>query len=362
MPHELARLVDTMPAPFALSEVKCLMEQLLAAVAHLHANYILHRDLKLSNLLLTNDGVLKLCDFGLARLHVEDRGAGAGAGAAAGGESAGASDGCGCKGGGGQDVQGGGSQGGSSKSGDNQGGGSKGGGGGGEYTPQVVTLWYRAPELLLGAARYGPAVDMWSVGCILGELLLHRPLMPAPSEAKQLGMIVELLGSPSERIWPGLAQLPLWKQIRLPHNESSELARRFAKLKPSDATLGLLSGLLTYDPEARLTAEGAYAHVWFAERPLPQPRHLMPAFAVQAFKGSGAAKRVAAAPADAAGGKLPRAGAASSSTSQGGGGGAAAGAASGGAARPAARGHGTIGALARLPSPDSTLVSTARQC
>lgn len=132
--HDLAKLLDSMPRPFALEEVKCLSTQLLHAVAHLHACRVLHRDLKMSNLLLTSAGGLKLCDFGLARTYVPPTGA---------------------------------------------------------YTPRVVTLWYRAPELLLGAAEYGAPVDMWAVGCIVGELLLHRPLMPASTELKQFELMVQ---------------------------------------------------------------------------------------------------------------------------------------------------------------------------
>lgn len=144
VPHDLSRLIDTMATPFELAEVKCLMVQLLLAVAHLHDNFILHRDLKLSNLLLTADGTLKVCDFGLARRY----------------------------------------------DGNHEGvprdapplPGPVGGTDPGGYTPKVVTLWYRSPELLLGERRYGSSVDMWSVGCMLGELLLHTPLLPGDTE------------------------------------------------------------------------------------------------------------------------------------------------------------------------------------
>ena len=230
--HELAALIDALP-PFPLPEVKCLILQLLGAVAYLHANGILHRDLKMSNLLLTAEGMLKLCDFGLAREHSS-------AGAAvttprpeaepSGGAAAADST---------TTLP-------------------------PPYTPRVVTLWYRSPELLLGATRYGPPIDIWSVGCILGELLLHRPLMPASIETKQLELICELLGTPSVRIWPGLADLPLWPQLKhsLPDNEYNELPTRFAKARPSKAALELINGMLTYDPERRLTAKEALTHPW----------------------------------------------------------------------------------------------------
>jgi len=140
------------------------------------------------------------------------------------------------------------------------------------YTPRVITLWYRCPELLLGATRYGPPVDIWSVGCILGELLLHCPLLPAPTEVRQLEMICELLGTPSARIWPSVEQLPLWAQLRdcLPHNEYNELPTKFARVQPSPSALELVDAMLTYDPERRITADGALAHQWLqSEHPLP---------------------------------------------------------------------------------------------
>lgn len=226
---DMARLVDTLP-PFPPAEVKCVLSQLLGAVAHLHANAILHRDIKMSNLLLTRAGDLKLCDFGLAREH---------SAVAAGGEDSGG-----------------------------------GGSGHGAYTPRVVTLWYRCPELLLGATTYGYAVDIWSVGCVFGELLLHRPLFPASAEVRLLELMCELLGTPSVRIWPGLAKLPLWPKLSssLPENEYNELPSRFAKVSPSASTLELLNMMLTYDPERRISATDALEHRWLRlEHPPPAP-------------------------------------------------------------------------------------------
>mmetsp|Transcript_25450 Transcript_25450/g.58186 ORF Transcript_25450/g.58186 Transcript_25450/m.58186 type:complete len:434 (-) Transcript_25450:72-1373(-) len=232
--HDVARLVDTMSVPFSLPEIKCLAQQLLTAVSHIHANFVMHRDLKLANLLLAEDGTLKVCDFGLARRFD--------------GTAGGAID--------------------------PEGGAGKEGG----YTPNVVTLWYRAPELLLGARQYGSAVDMWSVGCMLGELLLHRPLMPGDTELKQLHLICELLGTPRARIWPGLQTLPHASKMALPEFHYNELQTRFAKLSPSKATIDLLNGLLTYDPEVRLDSVRAQAHPFFKERPLAVRKECMRSF------------------------------------------------------------------------------------
>jgi cell division cycle 2-like protein len=146
---------------FSQSEVKCLVHQLLSAMACAHTHWILHRDLKTANLLYSNRGQMKVADFGLARLFGEP-----------------------CD----------------------------------KLTPTVVTLHYRAPELLLTGdskpIKYGPEIDMWSVGCILAELLLGRVLMRATGELEQINCIFRTLGTPTESSWPGWQQLPLAKKMK----------------------------------------------------------------------------------------------------------------------------------------------------
>eukprot|EP00743_Colponemidia_sp_Colp-15_P010438 GILK01011494.1.p1 GENE.GILK01011494.1~~GILK01011494.1.p1 ORF type:complete len:420 (+),score=64.41 GILK01011494.1:33-1262(+) len=217
--HDLASLLDNMKTPFSAAEVKCLLLQLLRAVAYLHERFILHRDLKLSNLLLNNDGELKLADFGLARLY-------------------------------GNPLR--------------------------PYTPKVVTLWYRAPELLLGALEYTPAIDMWAVGCIFGELLFHAPLMPGRTELNQLEMICNTLGTPNETIWPGFSNLPNVKSIVFPDNPYNNLPSKFPD--ESKACLDLLNRMLTYDPAHRISAQEALRHPYFLEKPLPKEPTWMPTF------------------------------------------------------------------------------------
>ncbi|XP_062110608.1 cyclin-dependent kinase G-2 isoform X2 [Humulus lupulus] len=151
MEHDLKALMETMKQPFSQSEVKCLMLQLLEGIKYLHDNWVLHRDLKTSNLLLNNRGELKICDFGLSRQY-------------------------------GSPLK--------------------------PYTHLVVTLWYRAPELLLGAKQYSTAIDMWSLGCIMAELLSKEPLFNGKTEFDQLDKIFRILGTPNETIWPGYSKLP----------------------------------------------------------------------------------------------------------------------------------------------------------
>ena len=227
MEHDLRALLDARGAGFPPSEAKCLFRQALAGVAYLHAHWVLHRDLKTSNILVDNRGQLKLCDFGMARQY-------------------------------GSPLR--------------------------PYTHMVVTLWYRAPELLLGDERstYSTGVDTWALGCVLGELLGREPLLAGRSEIEQLDKMVKLLGTPSAAVWPGFDALPVVRKIKLPHQPYNHLRNAFPARGPggapglSDAGFALLNGLLTYDPAARLSAAEALEHTWFSEVPLPKEKALMP--------------------------------------------------------------------------------------
>lgn len=125
MDHELKSILEDRRMEFSHGQIKCLMKQILEGLHFTHKRWIIHRDLKTSNLLYGNDGILKICDFGLARKF-------------------------------GSPLR--------------------------PYTNLVVTLWYRAPELLLGTEIYSPAIDMWSIGCIFAELILKDPLMMGKGE------------------------------------------------------------------------------------------------------------------------------------------------------------------------------------
>ncbi|TKS77177.1 Cyclin-dependent kinase 11B [Collichthys lucidus] len=216
--HDLKSLMETMKQPFLPGEVKTLMIQLLRGVRHLHDNWILHRDLKTSNLLLSHKGILKIGDFGLAREY-------------------------------GSPLK--------------------------PYTPVVVTLWYRSPELLLGAKEYSTAVDMWSVGCIFGELLTQKPLFPGKSEIDQINKIFKDLGSPSEKIWPGYSELPAVKKMTFTEYPYNNLRKRFGALL-SDQGFDLMNKFLTYCPSKRILSDEGLKHEYFRETPLPIDPSMFP--------------------------------------------------------------------------------------
>ncbi|WVQ94241.1 hypothetical protein IAU59_001319 [Kwoniella sp. CBS 9459] len=221
--HDLKTLLADMPHPFIQSEVKTIMRQLLSAVAHCHANWIVHRDLKTSNLLMNNRGQIKVADFGLARKFGDPLG---------------------------------------------------------EMTQLVVTLWYRSPELLLGAKEYTTAVDMWSVGCIFAELMQGEALFPGRGEIDQINKIFSLLGRPNDELWPGYSDLPLVQKINPIGPMFSALRQKFKHL--SYEGHNLLSGLLAYDPERRTSAEEGGKHAYFFENPLPKHPDLFASFPSQA--------------------------------------------------------------------------------
>jgi cell division cycle 2-like protein len=194
-------------------------------VAHLHAQWIVHRDLKTSNLLLNNQGHVQVADFGLARrLGPQSE----------------------------------------------------------RLTPVVVTLWYRAPELLLGGKEYTAAVDVWSVGCILAELLIGRPLLPGKTEIDQVDKIFSLLGFPaassSLRQMERLQNFPTTKyQGRSGPYSIRAMMTKFG-VDLSEAGMDLLLKCLQMDPEKRITAREALEHQFFKEHPLPCDPSLFPSW------------------------------------------------------------------------------------
>ena len=223
--HDLGTLLQTNKIRFSESEVKTLTIQLLQGLGFIHGLNIIHRDIKLSNLLYNNRGQLKICDFGLARIAARD---------------------------------------------------------GDDMTNNVVTLWYRAPELLLGCTCYSSSIDIWSCACILAELYLGRPIFPGNNEIDQIKIIFSCLGAPRNSIWPDVETLPLIRN-GLINLRQDQLKFQFNNLRIvfpsiSDSGLQLFLQLLAYDPNKRLSAVEAFHHEYFSSTPLPQNMQLMPTF------------------------------------------------------------------------------------
>ncbi|XP_050552532.1 cyclin-dependent kinase 11B-like [Spodoptera frugiperda] len=196
---------------FSVEHVKCLMKQLLRAVQHLHDHHVMHRDLKTSNILLSNEGILKVADFGMAREYeLNPR----------------------------------------------------------LYTPAVMTRWYRAPEILLLLKEYSYPVDMWSIGCIFAELVTLRPLFPGSSELDQMTKIFKTLGTPSDSIWPGFSELRMVKNIMFDNYPPGGLRKKISQELLSEDGLSLLQSFLTFDPSKRITAAAALEHAYFNEQPV----------------------------------------------------------------------------------------------
>uniref|UniRef100_G3P601 Cyclin-dependent kinase 7 n=1 Tax=Gasterosteus aculeatus aculeatus TaxID=481459 RepID=G3P601_GASAC len=202
------------------SNIKAYILMTLQGLEYMHQHWVLHRDLKPNNLLLDGSGVLKLADFGLAKAFGSPNRV---------------------------------------------------------YTHQVVTRWYRSPELLFGARMYGVGVDMWAVGCILAELLLRIPFLAGDSDLDQLTKIFEALGTPTEETWPslvllvfpiclqGMSSLPDYVSFKI--FPGTPLEHIFTAA--GDDLLELLQSLFTFNPLTRTTATQALKMRYFSNRPGP---------------------------------------------------------------------------------------------
>lgn len=220
--HDLKTLLEDMAEPFLPSEIKTLLLQIVSATQYLHSHWILHRDLKTSNLLMNNRGEIKLADFGMARYTASPPP---------------------------------------------------------KLTQLVVTLWYRSPELLLGTETYGSEIDIWSLGCIFGELLTKDPLFQGKNEVDQLSKIFASLGTPTKDNWPDFRSLPNAKALQpLLSSTTKQPPTQLNFPYLTQSGLRLLTSLLSFNPAARPTAAEILQHPYFKEDPRPKAKEFFPTF------------------------------------------------------------------------------------
>ena len=203
---------DTKNLTYSLADMKSWMVMAIRGVWWCHKNHVLHRDIKPNNLLISSDGVLKLGDFGLARSCADPYRV---------------------------------------------------------MTHNVITRWYRPPELLFGARFYSTAVDIWSLALVLTELILRIPFLAGTSDVHQIELICSALGTPTEENWPGVSSLPGYA---VPDNKTPVPNRMFWESMFGSAGkegVDLLSEMLALDPRKRISAKGCLEHPWFRVDPKP---------------------------------------------------------------------------------------------
>lgn len=225
--YDLEKVIRDKSILLQAQHTKKYMEMLLNGIEWCHSHFILHRDLKPANLLIGGDGRLKLADFGLARSFSSPE----------------------------------------------------------RLTHEVVTMWYRSPELLFGATAYAEAIDMWAVGVIFAELILRVPLFPGESDLDQLGKVFNVLGTPitcvtsdvkpsdSGRVWENADLLPSYVEFEA--CDPLDLTQLFGGTSGS-LTLNLLQSLLVFNPNKRATAVQCLKHAYFTTAPLPSTLDQLP--------------------------------------------------------------------------------------
>lgn len=213
--NDLKQYLENCGNLMSVHNVKIFMFQLLRGLAYCHGRKILHRDLKPQNLLINERGELKLADFGLARAKsVPTK----------------------------------------------------------TYSNEVVTLWYRPPDVLLGSTEYSTPIDMWGVGCIHYEMVTGRPMFPGSTVKEELHLIFRLLGTPTEDTWPGITSNEEFKAYNFTQYRAQPLINHAPRLDSEG--IDLLTNLLLYRAKGRISAEAALQHPYF--KSLGERVHLLP--------------------------------------------------------------------------------------
>jgi len=203
--RDLKQYMDECGSQLSMNNVKIFLFQLLRGLAYCHQRRVLHRDLKPQNLLINDKGELKLADFGLARAKsVPTK----------------------------------------------------------TYSNEVVTLWYRPPDVLLGSTEYSTQIDMWGVGCIFFEMVSGRPLFPGATVEDELHLIFRTLGTPTESTWSGIESNEEYTQYSFSNYTGESLLTRAPKLA-QDSSLGLLTKFLPYEAKKRISAQHSLKHPFF---------------------------------------------------------------------------------------------------
>ena len=212
---------DTDNIQYNAADIKAWMGMLCRGVWFCHENWVLHRDIKPNNLLIASDGEVKLADFGLARSFADPSQA---------------------------------------------------------MTTQVITRWYRPPELLYSAKHYSGAVDIWSVGTVFAEIIKRVPWLQGASDLNQLEVICRAVGTPTEDNWPGVTKL---KNYVPPPDDIPRMVRgkdfyreHFSLV--GDQGMALLMSMLKLDPRKRITARQALQHPWWTTEPRPTHKEDLP--------------------------------------------------------------------------------------
>ena len=209
--YDLSGILKSSDVVLTKAHIKSFTKQLLEGVHYLHKNMILHRDIKSANILITRDNVLKIADWGLARFYQKDNT---------------------------------------------------------RMTNPVVTLWYRSPEILCGSRQYGPEVDMWSVGCIFGEMYTRHPILAVKdsqdSMVRQMELLYQQCGTPTGDLLKKYEGYPDWEKFKFPVKSTNRIRYRFeADPNWDDSALSLLESMLDFDPDKRLSANNALHHDYF---------------------------------------------------------------------------------------------------
>eukprot|EP00815_Leptocylindrus_aporus_P001167 CAMPEP_0116054830 /NCGR_PEP_ID=MMETSP0322-20121206/3047_1 /TAXON_ID=163516 /ORGANISM="Leptocylindrus danicus var. apora, Strain B651" /LENGTH=306 /DNA_ID=CAMNT_0003538321 /DNA_START=62 /DNA_END=979 /DNA_ORIENTATION=+ len=204
--QDLKKYLDVCDGGLNLPILKSFLYQLLMGVSYCHYHRVLHRDLKPPNLLINREGQLKLADFGLARAF-------------------------------GIPVR--------------------------SYTHEVVTLWYRAPDVLMGSRKYSTPVDVWSIGCIFAEMANGRPLITGTSENDQLDRIFRTFGTPNVAEYPSIIDLPDYSDM-MPRYPSPKNISSLVPTLDFDG-VDLFRKMMAYDPSKRITASRALEHPFFSD-------------------------------------------------------------------------------------------------